>query len=141
MCAQDSSAVAAARKVCSLGRESVSLVSDAGALFVRLVDVHGIDSKRLYWWESLKKGGSLHYRDSGDGWRAQVSSLLTDMGDPVFLVVTDDEPPPWPVLRFERGTEVVKLLGDMHFFEYFVFSQNCGKVFFDTHDNFLIWSP
>lgn len=141
MSLQDSSAVATARKICSLGYEGVSEVSDAEALLASLVDVHGIDSERQYWWESLKNARSLNYGESGGGWKERISALLADMGDPIFIVVTDDEPSPWPVLRIEQGAELVRLLGEMHFFEYFVFSRDCERVFFDTHDNSLIWSP
>jgi len=62
------------------------------------------------------------------------------MGDPVFLAITDDEPLPWPVLRVELGKDLIDILSGMHFFEYFVFSENCSKVFFDTHENVLICS-
>jgi len=83
----------------------------------------------------------VRYSTSGNGWREQIAVFLADMGDPVFLAITDDEPPPWPVLRIEHGSEVATLLSEMHFFEYFVFSQDCARVFFDTHDNVLISSP
>ncbi len=141
MSTKDNGAMAAVKQICSLGYGNVSVASDADVLLRRLVEMHGIDSTRIYWWESLETSRFVPYSTSGDSWREQIAAFLADMGDPVFLAITDDEPPPWPVLRIERGSEVAALLSEMHFFEYFVFSQDCARVVFDTHDNVLISSP
>ena len=141
MSTKDSGAVAASKQICSLGYGSVSVASDADVLLRRLVEIHGIDSTRHYWWESLATSRFVRYSTSGNDWREQIAVFLADMGDPVFLAITDDEPPPWRVLRIEHGSEVATLLSEMRFFEYFVFSQDCARVFFDTHDNVLISSP
>ncbi len=67
--------------------------------------------------------------------------LFAEMGNPVFLAVTDDDPLPWPVLRAAQGEHLIDALSDMQFFEYFVFSENCSKVLFDKHENVLMCSP
>ena len=135
-----SSLASNAQQICLLGKGDVSEVQ-GGDLLARLVNLHGIDSARHYWWKSLKGARSLHYGDSVDGWRKQVDLLVAEMGSPVFMVVTDDAPLPWPVLKIEDASRLPALLGEVQFFDYFVFSNDGTRVFFDTHDNVLWWTP
>lgn len=69
MSTKDSGAVAASKQICSPGYGSVSVASDADVLLRRLVEIHGIDSTRHYWWESLETSRFVRYSTSGNGWR------------------------------------------------------------------------
>jgi len=121
----------------------MSRLADAAAkdLLEAFADVHGIDPAQYHWWEGLKEARCLTYGSLVDEWYTHVSELLRKMGGGVFLVVTDDEPFPWPVLKIDDSTPIPDVLGGMQFFEYFVFSSDFFSFFFDTHENELISMP
>ena len=135
-----SSLMEIAEEICLLGHASVSIVPNSDRLLGRLAQINRIEAARTNWWESLSGAISCPYGGSCGSWKERIAVLLAEMGDPVFLAITDDEPLPWPVLRVELGKDLIDILSGMHFFEYFVFSENCSKIFFDTHENVLICS-
>jgi hypothetical protein len=94
--------------------------------------------KKLWWWESVKSpvlrieyGDSLPY--------PKIQQLLGE-GNVVRLIVTDDEPLPWPVLEGPLN-EILHIIEDQRFFEYFLVpavSDTPGWIIFDTHHNELV---
>jgi len=136
---KDEGVIAISMQICSMV-EGVSVEPDANDLLDGLADLHGFDTARRCWWESFGVAKTFNYGNSVDEWARCVEVLLSDMGRPVFLVVTDDEFPPWPVLRVDRGVDIVEVIGGFRFFEYFVFSRDLSRVFFDFHDNVLVSS-
>jgi len=72
------------------------------------------------------------------------SVLRSNIGDLelVRLVVTDDEPQPWPV--FEGPLEeILVVLQETRYFEYFLVPgvNDGGRwIVFDTHHNQLVWA-
>ena len=55
----------------------------------------------------------------------------------MFLLVTDDEHEPWPVLE-GRLEELLTLIGEQRYFEYILVSRNKKLCVFDTHHNTLV---
>jgi hypothetical protein len=55
----------------------------------------------------------------------------------VFLVITDDELPPWVVVS-GAWNGVRHLLSEARFFEFFVVNTSLRWIVFDTHDNRLV---
>lgn len=113
----------------------------AQSLLRRVAEIHGVDGATYHWWKGLSDAHRLFYGDALDDWSREIRDLLCNVRQKgVYLAVTDDEPPPWPVLWINDPSCIVELLEKMHFFEYFVFSPDCSRVFFDTHDNVLVSS-
>lgn len=133
--------VAIAHELCSLN-PGISLVSEEVALSLlsRLAAVHGMESSGTWWWASLANAESRSYGDDAGAWKAALGSVLASMGaGTVYIAVTDDQAGPWPVLSCADASTIVGTVGQMHFFEYFVFSSDCSRVCFDTHANTLVY--
>jgi hypothetical protein len=112
-------------------------LSDSEALeIVDEVAHRFVDKKEsVWWWQSLKCDWvTLPYADC-DG-RMLLYELLAAEST-IRLVVTDDEPRPWPV--FEGvAQKFLELFRELRFFEYFIASYDCQWVVFDTHHNALV---
>ena len=122
--------------VCELPKE------DAVQLLRSVSDAHGIDEFAYHWWEVLRESRSFHYGNEVSEWYERMRSLLMELGQyGLYMAVTDDEPPPWTVLAIEPDVPLLDIIGELQYFEYFVFSRDCARVVFDTHDNVLIASP
>jgi hypothetical protein len=108
--------------------EALAIVDDVARRFV--------DKKEsVWWWESLKFDSvTLSYGDS-DG-LVLLAELLTAEST-VRLVITDDEPRPWPVYE-GKACKVWQLLRELRYFEYFIASKDCQWVIFDTHHNTFV---
>ncbi|WP_313347362.1 hypothetical protein [Stenotrophomonas sp.] len=133
---------AIAREICLLAR-SATLVEalEAQSLLRKVAGIHGADWVAYRWWEYLSVSSSLAYGQDLEVWKQGITDLLDGMGQgAVYVAVTDDEGAPWPVVRIEEPACIVGVLQDMQFFEYFVFSVDCSRIFFDTHHNALVAS-
>jgi hypothetical protein len=108
--------------------EALAVVDEVGRQF--------IDNKEnVWWWQSLKCASiSLPYNDA-DG-LVLFGELLPD-GGTIRLVVTDDEPRPWPVFEGETR-KVWELISNLRVFEYFITTEDSRSVVFDTHHNALV---
>lgn len=110
----------------------------AASLLDRVAKLHIADPNARYWWEGLRDSQSFPYGSDAQAWSVKLAELLGDMeGDDVYLAIADDEDQPWPVIK-TRKRELIELISELPFFEYFVFSDGCAKVVFDTHHNILI---
>jgi hypothetical protein len=108
--------------------EALVVVDDIARRFVD-------KEESVWWWESLKCDSvTLPYGDS-DGLALLGELLFAERM--IRLVVTDDEPRPWPVFEGEAQT-ILELLRELRFFEYFIASEDCRWVVFDTHHNALV---
>jgi hypothetical protein len=92
----------------------------------------------LWWWDSLKQPyRQLPYGDDD----IALSEIRRILGDStlVRLVVTDDNPRPWPI--FEGPVdEILRIIEDQWRFEFFLVpaSDEPRWIIFDTHHNQLI---
>ncbi len=112
----------------------VSLINDSSKTLNLLFEIFELDTERLYLWES-KKGEKFDY--SQDSWVSVLKNQLADFEEVLYLVVTDDEFPPWLVYKCKKG-DLLKLLPELRFFEYFLFDERMKKVVFDNHHNQFI---
>jgi hypothetical protein len=89
----------------------------------------------VWWWQSLKCDSvRLPYGDT-DG--LALLGELVPAESKIRLVITDDEPRPWRVFEGE-ARKILTLLRELRFFEYFIASEDCRSVIFDTHHNALV---
>ena len=95
-----------------------------------------VDQKEsVWWWQSLKCDSvRLKYGDA-DG--LALLSELVPAESKIRLVITDDEPRPWRVFEGE-ARKFWALLRKLRFFEYFIATEDCRSVVFDTHHNALL---
>lgn len=107
--------------------ESNALISDLAARFIS-------DPNCIWWWQSLMSKPRIVTYGNSDG-LSVLSGYIHDIEN-VYLVVTDDEPPPWPVFR-GKFHEIRNVIGELPFFEYFVVAESKKWIIFDTHHNSL----
>lgn len=113
--------------------------ADGERLLGRLAEIHGIDARAIWWWRSVPDARVTVYGSSVDLWQAHLRRLLIESAPGrVFIAITDDEAPPWPVVAVENGARLIAALGELQFFEYFVFTSDLSRIFFDTHENAII---
>lgn len=93
------------------------------------------DPHAKWWWTVLGDGTTTHRYGDQDG--LEVLEALLPAADEVTLVVTDDESRPWPALRGPLG-ELLRMLREMRYVEFFVVPPDTGWVVFDTHHNELV---
>jgi hypothetical protein len=108
--------------------ESLLVVDEIARRFVE-------KEEHVWWWQSLKCDWvTLTYGES-DG--LVVLGKLLSAERVIRLVVTDDEPRPWPVFEGE-ARRMLDILRGLRFFEYFIASEDCRWAVFDTHHNALV---
>jgi hypothetical protein len=108
--------------------ESLVVVDEIARRFVE-------KEEHVWWWQSLKCDWvTLTYGES-DG--LVVLGKLLSAERVIRLVVTDDEPRPWIVFEGE-ARRMLDILRGLRFFEYFIASEDCRWVVFDTHHNALV---
>lgn len=96
---------------------------------------HIIDRDRTWWWTSLKDPSEVITYGESDGLLLLASTVPGhNVG---VLVVTDDEPPPWPAFQGPVQSLLAVLRG-LRFCEYFIADPDGRWVVFDTHDNSLV---
>jgi hypothetical protein len=110
----------------------------ACAAALRVIENKLIDSTRrsTWWWESLRVPHKARAYEE-DRAVAEIEQLIGNRSEMVWLVVTDDQRPPWPIFHGPLG-EILGVIGDQRFFEYFLVSPtfpNPDWVIFDTHHN------
>ena len=113
--------------------------TDARDLIDRIATHYIVDRNRVWWWESLaEKPVIIDYGDYGEdpGWD-YCMELIQSPKHPVYLVVTDDYPEPWPVFKGSISA-VASLLANLWLFEYIIVDENLSWVIFDTHHNCLV---
>lgn len=96
----------------------------------------GLVTERTWWWERLpKEAVSLPYSDE-EGLDLLLNILPTPTA-PFWLFVTDDNPPPWTCI-YGTGTNLIEMLREQRFFEYFIVNAGLNWMVFDTHHNTLV---
>lgn len=109
--------------------------SQASTLIERFSKKHVADVDKRWWWASLKSEGNIcKYSDNGG---LELIANLLRKHSQIFLVVTDDEFPPWPVFQVATS-DVLEILDDNRFFEFMVADLELEHYIFDTHDNCLV---
>ena len=91
----------------------------------------------LWWWSHLRAKSWID-----DYSEAEVPERLQEIigNRRVRLVVTDDEPRPWPVFEGE-ATHILGIIFEQRFFEYFLVPASTGVpdwIIFDNHENQLV---
>ncbi|MCW8344395.1 hypothetical protein M8V13_22865, partial [Stenotrophomonas sp. SG1] len=76
------------------------------------------------------------YRDEG---LSSLAELLLEVNGEMCLVDTDERAKPWPIWTLQ-ASELIPLLGELPFFEYFVVLDGGATLLFDTHHNALVVS-
>lgn len=129
-----------AEQLCRLiGGASVLPDADAEQLLGELAEAHGIDTRTIWWWQSVPNRRTTVYGSSIALWQGQLRRLLVESAPgKVFIAITDDDASPWPIVTVEDGASLIHALGELQFFEYFVFASDLSWIFFDTHDNAII---
>jgi hypothetical protein len=129
----DEVSAAAAR----LGGISRLVADEANAYVERIAEAYIADKTFLRWWESLRTPCKrLKYSD-GEG--LSLLAGLVEGRNEVILVVTDDAEPPWPIFR-GKMQDIVNMLEECRYFEYFIAAQDMSWIVFDTHMNELVVS-
>lgn len=101
----------------------------------KLAETFIADRTIRWWWKSLTKTSQCISYDSEDG--LPVLARLVEPKSEVILVVTDDNDPPWQAY-VGSIEQIVKLLGECRFFEYFLTDPDGNWIIFDTHMNELV---
>lgn len=97
------------------------------------------DPSQRWWWTSLKVSTHVYSYEEPQ-FIGTLSQVLRDLkAERVFLIATDDEFSPWPVV-VGGVAEILVLLEALPFFEFFVTSEFIDWVLFDTHHNELIFA-
>lgn len=108
-----------------------SLTWKIGSLFVH-------NTSSAWWWESLRVAFTTWEYGESDALVVLKGTLLTK-ADSLFLVVTDDSPPPWVVLEGTAG-DLMTIIENSRVFEFFVCDNSLSWVVFDTHHNSLVFA-
>ncbi|WMJ67573.1 hypothetical protein [Stenotrophomonas sp. 24(2023)] len=121
-----------------LGREPFPL-ERTSLLLDALAARHGIDSRRTFWWAGAPlMDREIQYDGSEEGLSC-LRALLADVRGEIYLVASDERASPWPLWALEPS-EVIPLLGELPFFEYFLVLDGGATLLFDTHHNTLVVS-
>jgi hypothetical protein len=93
-----------------------------------------IPRTQVWWWEGREHARKIQYSEV-DGLAVLEGLVVPDSH--VLLLVTDDEPPPWPSIEGPLGL-LMALVRKQRYFEFFVTDPGTDWVVFDTHHNELV---
>jgi hypothetical protein len=112
--------------------------ADSERFITRLGQLHMRSADAIWWWQDLKdRCEVVNYEEAdADALSLILSRLPKEL--PARLVITDDEPQPWPVIAGTVGT-LVELIREQRYFEYMLAAESGSWVVFDTHHNELIF--
>jgi hypothetical protein len=124
---------------CASNNPGVQILSALDAERVRglIADRFGFPLQRAWWWETVTQPAAVVDYGNGSEGIASLLQLVASTSEPLFLFVTDDEPPPWFGVA-GSGAAIADLLRSQRFFEYFVVNRELTQIVFDTHHNRLI---
>jgi hypothetical protein len=114
-------------------------VDRADALLKSLAARHGIDPRHVFWWVGKASADHAIQYDSSDEGLSCLDELLAEVNGEMYLVASDERALPWPIWTLQ-ASELIPLLGDLPFFEYFVVLDGGATLLFDTHHNTLVVS-
>jgi hypothetical protein len=93
------------------------------------------NTDKLWWWEDNSNYEKIVEYGQGSGLEELAKELF---GQRVYLVVTNDEFPPWTIFKGPLP-QILKIVYDQHFFEYLLVSDDENRCVFDTHQNSLVF--
>lgn len=121
-----------------LEREPVPM-EQAAVLMESLAGRHRIDTHLIYWWASAPLiVQKIHYDSSEEGLSC-LAGLLAQVQSEICLVASEERASPWPMWTLQ-ASELIPLLGELPFFEYFLVLDDGATLLFDTHHNTLVVS-
>jgi hypothetical protein len=109
-------------------REAADLLTSLGTYHVAKPD-------EAWWWSNLKDEREVIPYGDDDGLQQMARILPRETA--VFLAITDDEAPPWPVLS-GKVADLLAVLRELSFCEYFLFDIDGTWIAFDTHHDELV---
>lgn len=121
-----------------LGRDPLT-TDRAAALLESLAGRHGIDPRLVYWWTGKASADQTIQYDSSDEGLSCLAELLAEVNGEICLVASDEHALPWPIWTLQ-ARELIPLLGELPFFEYFLVLEGGATLLFDTHHNTLVVS-
>ncbi|MGD8595150.1 MAG: hypothetical protein PVF82_20150 [Gammaproteobacteria bacterium] len=96
-----------------------------------------VDIDRTWCWENI---GVIHktieYGEE-DGLEKIIELLNNNIT--VKIVVTDENVPPWFGFK-GKLFDIIEVLHNLKYFEYFIIDEKCSWIIFDTHHNTLIFT-
>lgn len=100
-----------------------------------LGSLYSLNTEKLYLWE--QKGVNRQVVSYDEDWSYVIGSILKDFEENIILVVTDDNFKPWPSFQIRRD-DLIALIEELRYFEYFIINKSYKSIVFDTHHNKLI---
>jgi len=120
-------------------RECRLLSSDAAATIVNRVGSSLVaDVSRLWWWDSLKVPRRIWEYGETDP-IPRIKRLLQGSNRELYLVVTDESPPPWLIVRGDINC-IEAVLYACRYFEYFICEDSGSWAIFDTHHSCIVFA-
>lgn len=111
---------------------------EANRMIKGLFRIFNLDVNQLFVWEDFK--GHIVFNKYGDKskiWNASLDKFIFDFQNDIFVAVTNEEYYPWPILSCKKA-DIVSILNEQSYFEYFIFDSKMDKIIFDTHHNTLM---
>jgi len=105
----------------------------------RMAERYVADTRATWWWNALRVPGRVvPYGD--DEFQTMGDQIPADAAGSIILVVTDDEPDPAGAV-VGPWQDLVRMLGELPPFEFFLTDERGSWAIFDTHHNELIVVP
>ena len=90
----------------------------------------------IWWWESLSLPSERISYEPGKG-REAIASVLRKEDDQIFLVITDEQAPPFIVIA-GHCSGLLDLVDELRYCEYFLVPANMTWILFDTHHDVIV---
>jgi hypothetical protein len=112
-------------------------IQEASSIIKNAVAVFGFDLNNRYVWEGICIEQMIEYKNNHIKWEQELTLALDKFDNQIYLVITNDEFFPWPILAFNK-TYLIEILQEHQFFEYFILDKRMKDTLFDTHHNQLM---
>lgn len=99
----------------------------------KISEIYKIDYDNLFIWEYLE-GKVTNY--TNENWEIELMDLLVLLNDKIYICITNEEYYPWSILYGSKN-DIINIVNEMYYFEYFIFDDNFSILIFDTHHNYF----
>jgi hypothetical protein len=111
--------------------------NEASILLNKISKKFALDFSSSFLWANRRTSFISSYENKWDLRWSQLTDSISELSDNIFLIITEDNDYPLPILRIKKN-DLIKLLDDSRIFEYFITDNDLIFIVFDNHHSELL---
>ncbi len=113
--------------ICILSKE------EKDTIFLKILEFYKFEFNKLFIWDGIE-GEIIPYEERD--WFEIIFEVTSVFENEIYICITNEDYFPWEILKGKKK-DILRLLNDFYYFEYFLFDGGFNRVVFDTHHNII----